>query len=368
MMGIRRFASLAALTAVVTLGACDSTSTPTEPLGSQPFNAQIQVEDLVCTTITFDDQDPALVHGSLYVTQVTSAIGNVNSSVTPDPGTLPVAAIYSGLNDDGPDFDLEGGGAGMLCPDCAAQQNMLIMLQEVTGKTDAEAFDIEGDSEFGGPIVMTMADGTAFYFYKGAALVDDDLGEASITVEVDGALVDSATPLGNGTVEHVGDGTPHAISTDLTFVLESSGAVDDIEICKEPDTPPGDEGCTPGYWKQEHHFGNWPVDPYTTVFGDVFGCSDVEAQRPESGDICDMLLLDVLSIRGGGNNALARHAAAAYLNAASSVMYPYSVAEVIALLNAGDKDALEEANESYCPLGRAELSFRADLRLSTVGR
>lgn len=353
-MGIRRLASLAALTAVVTLSACDSTSTPTEPLGDQPFNATIQVEDLVCTTITFDDQDPALVHGSLNVTQVTSAIGNVNISVTPKSGTRPVAAIYSGLHQGGPDFDLEGSGTGFLCPDCLVQQNMLIMLQEVSGKTDAEAFDIEGDSENGGTIVMTMADGTAFYFYKGAALVDDDLGEASITVEVDDTEVDSATPLGDGTVEHVGDGTAHPISTKLEFVLAGSGAVDDIEICKEMVTPPGDEGCTPGYWKQEQHFGNWPVSPYTTVFGDVFGCSDVQAQRPERGDICDMYLLDVLSLRGGGNNALARHAAAAYLNAASSVMYPYSVAQVIAFLNAGDKDSLEEANESYCPLGSSE--------------
>jgi len=366
MMGIRRLAPLAALTAVVALSACDSTSTPTEPLGVQPFNAQIQVEDLVCTTITFDDQDPALVHGSLNVTQVTSAIGDVNISVTPKTGTRPVAAIYSGLNDDGPDFDLEGVGAGMLCPDCAAQQNMLIMLQDYVnqpGLSDAHMFDVEGDSENGGTIVMAMADGTAFYFYKGAALVDDDLGEASITVEVDGTLVHSATPLGDGTVEPVGDGTAYPISTSLEFVLAGSGAVDDIEICKEPDTPPGNEGCTPGYWKQEHHFGSWPVDPYTTNFGAVFGCSNVMAQNPESGDICGMLLLDVLSIRGGGNNALARHAAAAYLNASSSVLYPYSVAEVIALLNAFDKDALEAANESYCPLGRDEGEWEEPVQL-----
>jgi hypothetical protein len=360
MMGIRRLASLAALTAVVTLSACDSTSTPTEPLGVQPFNAQIQVQDLVCDTITFDDQDPALGHGSLPITQVTSDFGDVNISVVPNTGTRPVAAIYSGLNDDGPDFDLEGVGAGMLCPDCAAQKNMLVMLQNYVsqpGLTDAHMFDVEGDSENGGTIVMTMADGTGMYFYEGSALVDDDHPEPSFEVLVDDALVHAATPLGNGTVEHVGDGTPYEITTSLKFVLSGSGAVDDIAICKEPDTPPGDEGCTPGYWKQEHHFGNWPetTDPYTTTFGGVFGCSDVQAQKPESGDICAMTLLTVLELKGGGNNALARHAAAAYLNAASSVMYPYDVAGVIKLLNSFDKDALEEANESYCPLGRSEL-------------
>ena len=357
-MGMRRLVTFAVLTAAVVFGACDGSSTPTEPLGIQSFDAVISVTDLVCTTITFDDQDPALIHGSLPVTQVSSAFGNVNISVVPNVGTRPVAAIYSGLNDDGPDFDLEGVGAGALCPNCAAQGNMLVMVQDYVNqpsRTDAQMFDLEGDSENGGTIVMTMADGSGMYFYQGSALVDDDTPEPSFEVFVDGSLVHSATPLGDGTVEHVGDGTPYAITTSLQFVLSGSGAVDGIEICKEPDTPTGNEGCTPGYWKQEHHFGNWPVDPYTKKFGDVFGCSGVMAQNPESGDICEMLLLDALSLKGGGNNALARHAAAAYLNAESSVLYPYSVGEVIALLNSSNKDALEAANESYCPLGRAEL-------------
>jgi hypothetical protein len=208
-----------------------------------------------------------------------------------------------------------------------------------------------------------MADGTGMYYYEGSALVDDDDPEPSFEVLVDGSLVHTATPLGNGTVEHVGDGTPYEITTSLEFVLSGSGAVDDIIICEEPDTPPGNEGCTPGYWKQEHHFGSWPVNPETTTFGGVFNCSGVMAQNPEEGDICGMKLHTVLELRGGGNNALARHAAAAYLNASSSVMYPYSVADVIDLLNARDKDALEAANESYCPLGRNDGPWEEPVQL-----
>jgi hypothetical protein len=354
-----RIAMPVALAMVVGIAACDGDSSIAEPEDVQAFNSVISESALVCTTITFDDQDPALSHGSFPIESVSTDIGTVQIRVDPNKGTRPVAAIYSGLTDGGPDPDLEGAND---CPDCLAQKNMLIMLQDYPDKpelTNQEMFDLEGDSENGGRMIFEMADGAGMYFYNGAALIDDDIGEASISVAVDGVEVATATPLGDGTVEVVGGG-PAQIMDSLAFRLSGSGAVDDIVICTEEDTPPlGNEGCTPGYWKQPQHFGNWPdgIDPNSTMFGDadVFNCSGVEARRPESGDICGMLLLDVLSLRGGGVNALARHAAAAYLNAASSVEYPYTVGEVIDLLNKGDKDALEAANESYCPLGRAEL-------------
>ncbi len=353
-MHLRRTAPLAALVIAAGLAACDGSSAPSEFDADPGFSAVITTTDLVCTTISFDDQNPALAHGDFPINSVTSSIGDVNIAVDPNTGTRPVAAIYSGTNVGGPDPDLEGSAD---CPDCAAQKNMLIMLQDRRDgveKTDQEMFDSEGDSENGGSFLLTMASGTGMYFYSGAALVDDDLGEPSIRVLVDGTEVAKATPRGDGTVEVVGGG-PTQIVSELEFELKGSGAIDDIEICTERDIPTGNEGCTPGYWKQEHHFGNWPVDPYDTTFGSVFACTGVDARQPESGDICAMQLLDVLSLRGGGVNALARHAAAAYLNAASSVEYPYTVGEVVALLNDGNKDALEAANESYCPLGRAEL-------------
>jgi hypothetical protein len=116
-------------------------------------------------------------------------------------------------------------------------------------------------------------------------------------------------------------------------------------------TPPpgGGEGCTPGYWKQDHHFDSWTA-PYTpnTLFSDVF-----EDAFP------GMTLLEVASQGGGGLNALGRHTVAALLNAASAgVDYDMTVAEVIAAFNAafpgGDYDALkdtfEDFNEQGCPL------------------
>ncbi len=55
--------------------------------------------------------------------------------------------------------------------------------------------------------------------------------------------------------------------------------------------------------------------------------------------------------RGGGVNRLARHGTAALLSAAHpGVVYPLSVAEVIALVQAGDASTLTTFNELGCPL------------------
>jgi hypothetical protein len=113
----------------------------------------------------------------------------------------------------------------------------------------------------------------------------------------------------------------------------------------------GGEGCTPGYWKQDHHFDSWtlPFEP-ETHFADVF-----EDAFP------GMTLHQVLEQGGGGLIALGRHTVAALLNAASpGVAYDMSVADVIDAFNAvhpGDKheyedvkDMFEHFNQQGCPL------------------
>jgi hypothetical protein len=113
--------------------------------------------------------------------------------------------------------------------------------------------------------------------------------------------------------------------------------------------PPGLEGCTPGYWKQDQHVDSWPA-PYTpnTLFSAVF-----ENAFP------GMTLLEVLEQGGGGLNALGRHTVAALLNAASTgVDYPWTVQQVITAFNnvfpGGNyetlKNQLEGFNELGCPL------------------
>jgi hypothetical protein len=118
-----------------------------------------------------------------------------------------------------------------------------------------------------------------------------------------------------------------------------------------PPPPPGNQGCTPGYWKQDQHFDSWPVALGTT-FADAgmsFGFTGT--------------LLSGLQAKGGDVDALARHAAAAYLNSLSSgVDFAYTTAEVVAIANGTGiyaglsveerKDLLEAANQGVggCPL------------------
>ena len=112
-----------------------------------------------------------------------------------------------------------------------------------------------------------------------------------------------------------------------------------------------DEGCTPGYWKQEQHAYAWdgylPNDSFETVFG-------VTANYLSGLD-----LLAVLEKGGGGERALGRHAVAALLNAASSgVDYDLTEAEVIAYVQeafaTGEfevvKNIFSAKNEEGCPL------------------
>jgi hypothetical protein len=116
-----------------------------------------------------------------------------------------------------------------------------------------------------------------------------------------------------------------------------------------PPPPPGNQGCTPGYWKQAHHFDSWPAAyTPTTLFSAVF-----ENAFP------GMTLDEVLGQGGGGLKALGRHTVAALLNAASSgVEYPITTAQVISGFNAvfpgGDYETLHlrwaAFNEAGCPL------------------
>jgi hypothetical protein len=111
------------------------------------------------------------------------------------------------------------------------------------------------------------------------------------------------------------------------------------------------EGCTPGYWKQKHHFDSWEGYAPTDLFADVFGRSAAGVDTLE----------DALRAGGGGIKALVRHSTASLLNASSGDVNAVAfttTAEVIAAFQAafdsGDfepsKDAFEAANEEGCPL------------------
>jgi hypothetical protein len=117
-------------------------------------------------------------------------------------------------------------------------------------------------------------------------------------------------------------------------------------------TNTGIQGCSPGYWKQSHHFDSWPAafkptDSFNATFGigtDWF---------PNS-----FTLVNALANGGGGANALGRQAVAALLSAAKG-FYPFTTSEVIAKIQAAYADGslinlteqlLDLDNNLGCPL------------------
>jgi hypothetical protein len=118
--------------------------------------------------------------------------------------------------------------------------------------------------------------------------------------------------------------------------------------------PPEGEGCTPGFWKNLKQHGDfWTLNPNQSVES-VFSA----ATGPEG----DQTLIQALENGGGGVDALLRHAVAAVLNAGAGLDFPFSVAEIVAAVNAAltsaDPDAIEalkndldEANNLGCPFG-----------------
>ncbi len=156
-------------------------------------------------------------------------------------------------------------------------------------------------------------------------------------------------------------GQPNECRADCTFCGDN--ILDPVEDCDDGNNVDGDgcsavctfegggQGCTPGYWKQSHHFDSWTA-PYTpnTLFSNVF-----ENAFPGK------TLLQVLWQGGGGLKALGRHTVAALLNAASpNADYDFSTNDVINMFNDvypgskqdynSVKNTLENFNEQVCPL------------------
>lgn len=160
---------------------------------------------------------------------------------------------------------------------------------------------------------------------------------------------EAATAMADDALANGGDFVPGPGDLVAVFLYTGDGG---IGLNEFQDTMiqwriPGDDdgelgGCTPGYWKT--HFGDWPEgyspsDDFDTTFG-------VDLFDP------DITLGEAAWARGGQENRLARHGTAALLNAAhGGFEYAYSMGEVLALVQAGDADALEAANEDFeCPL------------------
>ena len=104
--------------------------------------------------------------------------------------------------------------------------------------------------------------------------------------------------------------------------------------------PTGLEGLTPGFWK--NHVAEWANTGYSpsATFNSVFGAGP------------SMTLLAAVSAKGGGENALLRHAVAAILNASHpAIDYPMTVAQIIAAVQSayatGNFEGVKNTLEGY---------------------
>jgi len=131
---------------------------------------------------------------------------------------------------------------------------------------------------------------------------------------------------------------------DLPNVIDAN---DCAEICCEP---PGGEGCTPGFWK--NNGDKQGASAWCDLFSPSMRISDVFILNEPlvirgngKSTITDPTLLQALNANGGGVNAMVRHVVAALLNACSKcVHYPINDPLKIIIMI---EDTLNEAPGAY---------------------
>jgi hypothetical protein len=200
----------------------------------------------------------------------------------------------------------------------------------------------DGDLDTGDDIVATTTtDAAGMYLFTG-------IPAGLCRVEVD--------------METAGDVLPGLCPTSLEVDLGEGEDYLDADFCFVCDVPEeGDEGCTPGYWK--NHPEAWDYTGYSPddLVKDVW--SEAEAC------VGDLTLLEALDGGGGPSfcdkvEILLRAATASLLNASSTeVDFTLSVSEIVdggnEAIASGDKytvlalaSDLDYLNNSGCPLGR----------------
>ena len=198
-----------------------------------------------------------------------------------------------------------------------------------------------------------------------------DLTAIDVTDDQLGAITCPATALApdeSMTCEATGIAIEGQYTNRATVIATAQADAADLQVTDEDPSHyigivevPGLLGCSHGYWK--NHLGEWAATPYapTALVGDVFVSS---VAFPS---IANSSLLDALEFNGGPGvdgaiRNLLRQAVATLLNAAHpDVTAPYSVLEIIDLVNAAiDSDdrqeilalagELDDANNLGCPL------------------
>jgi len=341
--------AFAALIPMVLIGCSDPISGPQQMDLQSPFeSAALQTlansSTEVCHTIDFDNFD----HGDVISTIALPApFGfNLTVEVSSNADGLDVARAFDVEAEVDYDPDLRVPSAGGFCSECEGLGRMMVI-------EDAEGFDNRGDAPDGGSITFSGFSGNGTFLVKQFKIVDVHTPEGPVTFFVDGNLDATSSdppPADEATVEIVTTGETTFTET-MTFVMGGSGAYDDIVLCMQIPTTPGEEGCTPGFWSTHSIYapGNqadawgptgWDADdPVTDAF------SEAGAYTAGALSLHGALVGGGGSGVEGGARILLRAAVAALLNASHpDVAYPRSEADVISDVNAalasGDRDTM----------------------------
>lgn len=333
---------------------CSENSNPVG-ISSPTFDSDGLSGAAVSETIDFEGvaagtQNP-VVFGDGGSGPITTSAGPATASC-PDADT---AIIYDTSAGPGADPDLDAQ---------AAQANVLVVEEDLT---DADGDGDPDDCGSGGNLTIDFSGVDAGgVTVESVKVLDLEQVLGANTVDLLGPGDALITTIDLPQTGDAGIGTvnlgPTAGVVKLVFHFVTSGATDDIVF-----TPPdrGDEGCTPGKWKNWTGLGRqaniWPPTGYSQgqSLDSVF--TGVDASLGGTS------LLDALSFGGGpgvigGQKILLRAAVAALLNASHpGITYPLTPAEVIAQVNAalasGDRSTmldlaseLDGFNNLGCPI------------------
>jgi hypothetical protein len=199
-------------------------------------------------------------------------------------------------------------------------------------------------------IATTVTDANGLYLFSGLCAGDYEVMVDETTVPA--GWTQTPTLVG---ADPTIDNNPNPFAVTLPGPTTSDLTIDFGYIAP----PVGGEGCTPGYWKNHAGLlkknGDYQKDSWA---GTGYAVGDLYDATFGVTSSFGGTLIEALNRGGGGENALGRHAVAALLNAASSVSYMYTPAQVIAAVQAayasgdfeGTKNDFAYENEMGCPL------------------
>ena len=141
----------------------------------------------------------------------------------------------------------------------------------------------------------------------------------------------------------------HSDVRTVTLHAQVAQHADQVRVITKCAEVTGNQGCTPGYWKQSQHFDSWQGYSPNQTYQSVFGVSTFGSKT----------LLSVLKLGGGGVNALGRLSVAALLNASNdNVAFPLTTSEVISQTkaalqggNAATIESLKNQLDAFSNLG-----------------